>query len=161
MSIREDLWLKLHILQIFFTVYSNADLIVIPFDWCKLINIPFLKKVAISTLNECFIIERNIKMVLILCIENSKNVRIRLQLITNLQNELVDPLILNTVYIVIVQFWAEHKNNPLLKNMLFKHWKMHSLKKTWLKVGQKVSSRYNTYILESDNTSFFFSIPEW
>lgn len=61
MSIREDLWLKLHILQIFFTVYSNADLIVIPFDWCKLINIPFLKKVAISTLNECFIIERNIQ----------------------------------------------------------------------------------------------------
>lgn len=43
-------------------------------------------------------------MALILCIENSKNVRIRLQLITNLQNELVDPLILNTVYIVIVQF---------------------------------------------------------
>lgn len=43
-------------------------------------------------------------MVLILGIENSKNVRIRLQLITNLQNELVDPLILNTVYIVIVQF---------------------------------------------------------
>lgn len=43
-------------------------------------------------------------MVLILGIENSKNVRIRLQLITNLQNELVDPLILNTLYIVIVQF---------------------------------------------------------
>lgn len=43
-------------------------------------------------------------MVLILGIENSKNVRIRFQLITNLQNELVDPLILNTVYIVIVQF---------------------------------------------------------
>lgn len=43
-------------------------------------------------------------MVLILGIENSKNVRIRLQLITNLQNEFVDPLILNTLYIVIVQF---------------------------------------------------------
>lgn len=76
-------------------------------------------------------------MVLILCIENSKNVRIRLQLITNLQNELVDPLILNTVYIVIVQFLAEHKNNPLLKNMLFKHWKMHSLKKNLVKSRSK------------------------
>lgn len=41
-----------------------------------------------------------------------------LQLITSLQKELVDPLILNTVYIVIVQFWAEHKNNPLLKNVV-------------------------------------------
>lgn len=61
MSIREDLWLKLHILKKNFTVYLNADLIVIPFDWCKLINIPFLKKVAISTVNECFIIERNIQ----------------------------------------------------------------------------------------------------